>query len=202
MTQPRRKRRRRRSRGADDGHRASSAAPAETGAPSGEGSPGSPRSRRRRRGRGRPQQSVAPATSSEDIVRAPARKPPATLSRPADGLTLEQIVGELQSEWGVPQSPQEFRITLKVAEERSRGRVTAVVEERSDPEDPEELADPDTPDAASASGATEDSGAGVRREKAPAAPRVGAAEGSGEEGGETRRKRRRSRRRRRGGKAH
>ena len=112
-------------------------------------------------------------------------------------------MGELQSEWGVPQSPQEFRITLKVAEERSRGGgTTAVVEERTDPEDPEELADPDAPDAASGSGATEDSGAGVRREKAPAAPRVGAAEGSGEEGGETRRKRRRSRRRRRGGKAH
>ena len=144
---------------------------------------------------------MAPATSSEDIVRAPARKPPATLSRPADGLTLEQIVGELQSEWGVPQSPQEFRITLKVAEERSRGRATAVVEEeRSDPEDPEELADPGAPDPAL--GATGEEGARVRREKAPAAPRVGAEEGSGEEGGETRRKRRRSRRRRRGGKAH
>lgn len=111
-------------------------------------------------------------------------------------------MGELQSEWGVPQSPQEFRITLKVAEERSRGGgTTAVVEERTDPEDPEELADPDASEAASGSGAT-DSGAGVRREKAPAAPRVGAAEGSGEEGGETRRKRRRSRRHRRGGKAH
>ena len=109
-------------------------------------------------------------------------------------------MGELQSEWGVPQSPQEFRITLKVAEERSRGRVTAVVEERSDPEDPEELADPGAPD--SVLGATGEEGAMVRREKAPAAPRVGAAEGSGEEGGETRRKRRRSRRRRRGGKAH
>ncbi len=108
-------------------------------------------------------------------------------------------MGELQSEWGVPQSPQEFRITLKVAEERSRGGgPTAVVAERSDPEDPEEL--PDAEDVP-ADGAGEP-GAGVRREKAPAAPRMGAGEGSGEEGGETRRKRRRSRRRKRGGKAH
>jgi hypothetical protein len=105
-------------------------------------------------------------------------------------------VGELQSEWGVPQSPQEFRITLKVAEEGSRGGgPTAVVAERSDPE---ELPDAE---AVPADGAGEP-GAGVRREKAPAAPRVGAGEDSGEEGGETRRKRRRSRRRKRGGKAH
>jgi hypothetical protein len=203
MTQPRRKRRRRRSRGADGGQRASSAAAAETGAAPTEAR-ASRRSRRRRSGRGRPQQSsqAAPAASSEDIVRAPARKPPANLSRPPDGLTLEQIVGELQSELGVPQSPQEFRITLKVAEDRPRaGGATAVVEERSDPEDPEELVDADasSPDT---SVATEDSGARVRREKAPAAPRVGAVEGSGEEGEAPRKKRRRSRRRRRGGKAH
>lgn len=112
-------------------------------------------------------------------------------------------MGELQSEWGVPQSPQEFRITLKVAEERSRGGApTAVVAERSDPEESEELpaADADT-DAVPGDGAALP-GTGVRREKAPAAPRLGAGEGSGEEGGETRRKRRRSRRRKRGGKAH
>lgn len=202
MTQPRRRRRRRRSRGTEGDHRASSAAPTETGGPSAEAPPGPRRSRRRRRGRGRPQQSseAAPAISSEDIVRAPARKAPATLSRPADGLTLEQIVGELQSEWGVPQSPQEFRITLKVAEERSRGGgPTAVVAERSDPEEPEEL--PDAEAVPDGDGAGEP-GAGVRREKAPAAPRMGAGEGSSEEGGETRRKRRRSRRRKRGGKAH
>jgi hypothetical protein len=202
MTQPRRKRRRRRSRGADGSQRAS-AAPAETGAPSAESPPGPRRSRRRRRGRGRGEQpsEAAPAASSEDLVRAPARKPPATLSRPADGLTLEQIVGELQSQWGVPQSPQEFRITLKVVDDKPRGGgPTAVVEERSDPEDPEELADAGTPGLAPV--ATGEKEGGVRREKAPAAPRVGTPDGQGEEGGETRRKRRRSRRRRRGGKAH
>ena len=110
-------------------------------------------------------------------------------------------MGELQSEWGVPQSPQEFRITLRVADERPRGGgPTAVVEERGDPEDSGELADAGTPGPAQEG--SEESGARVRREKAPAAPRVGAAEGSAEEGGETRRKRRRSRRRRRGGKAN
>ena len=110
-------------------------------------------------------------------------------------------MGELQSEWGVPQSPQEFRITLKVAEERSRGGApTAVVAERSDPEESEEAPDADA-DAVPGDGAAQP-GAGVRREKAPAAPRVGAGEDSGEEGGETRSKRRRSRRRKRGGKAH
>jgi hypothetical protein len=121
------------------------------------------------------------------------------LSRPPDGITLEQIVGELQSELGVPQSPQEFRITLKVADDKPRGGgPTAVVEERSDPEDPEELAEA----GADSPVATEEAGAGVRREKAPAAPRVGAAEGAGEQGDAPRKKRRRSRRRRRGGKAH
>ena len=103
---------------------------------------------------------------------------------------MEQIVGELQSEWGVPQSPQEYRITLKVAEERSRGGETAVLEERTDPEDPEELVTGPPP--------SEEAVTTVRREKAPAAPRVGMVEGSSEDEEAKPRKKRRRRRRGRG----
>lgn len=43
---------------------------------------------------------------------------------------MEEIIGALQSEWGVPQYPQEYRLTLKVAEEREpRAEKTASAEE-------------------------------------------------------------------------
>lgn len=53
-------------------------------------------------------------------MRAVASERPATLTAPADGQTLEQVIGDLQSEWGVPPYPQEYRITLKVADEKDR----------------------------------------------------------------------------------
>jgi hypothetical protein len=104
----------------------------------------------------------------------PARERPATLTAPPDGTTLEGVIGELQSKWGVPQNPQEFRITLRVAED-SRG-TPAVAEER---EEPSEGRVPGEEDAR------------PKREKAPAAPRIGA---SGQER-PGRRRRRRGRRR-------
>ncbi len=36
-----------------------------------------------------------------------------------DGTDLDELIGELQSTWGVPQYPQEYRITLKVADRQS-----------------------------------------------------------------------------------
>lgn len=84
------------------------------------------RSRSRRRGRrGQPRERASPA-SSEDLVRALPRDRPAALTAPPDGTSLEQVIGELQSEFGVPQYPQEYRITIKVAEERD-GRVERTV---------------------------------------------------------------------------
>jgi hypothetical protein len=58
-------------------------------------------------------------------VRALDKERPDTLTAEHDGTTLEQVIGELQSRWGVPESPQEFRITIKVGEDRNgNGRIT------------------------------------------------------------------------------
>ncbi|MDQ3987411.1 MAG: hypothetical protein M3280_13050, partial [Actinomycetota bacterium] len=43
------------------------------------------------------------------------------------------MIGDLQTKWGVPQHPQEYRITVKVADERE-GRERTLVEEIQDPE--------------------------------------------------------------------
>lgn len=99
---------------------------------------------------------------------------PESLTAPPDGQTLEALIGELQSVWGVPQYPQEYRITLKVAEER-----TATPEREPPP--PKEGPN------------------GVTRERAPAAPRVGPPEsGAKRERAPRRRRRTRRSRRRRG----
>ncbi len=92
-----------------------------------------------------------------------------SLTTDPDGQDLDEIIGELQGTYGVPQYPQEYRITIKVAEERGN---------RTRP--PKDQAPASTP-------------SGVQREKAPAAPRVGTA-GDGPP-----RKKRRRRRRRSGG---
>jgi hypothetical protein len=101
------------------------------------------------------------------------------LTGPHDGTTLEQVIGELQSNWGVPQHPQEYRLVLKVPEEKDAAKASAVTatEEALDP--PDEQTDADKP----------------RREKAPAAPRIGA--GSDAKTTTTSRRRRGRRRRKR-----
>ncbi len=160
MSQPRRRRRRRRrgssARGGEqqvEGGQGRSTQRVQQ-APSGT-QPSSGRRRRRRRGavrRGGTE--AASPVSSEDIFRRD-RTPPEVVGAPHDGRTLESVIGQLQSEWGVPQNPQEYRITLKVSEERElRGeRVTAIDEVTED-----------VPQRASGQ---------PRREKAPAAPRIG-----------------------------
>jgi hypothetical protein len=142
------------------------------------------RARRRRRGRPRTgQERAAAPKSSEDLVRALPRERPATLTAPPDGQTLEGLVGDLQSEFGVPQYPQEYRITLKVADEKERA-------ERAQSEEGQaRVAPPPNPPAAGS----------PRREKAPAmnaAPTDPAREQS--PGASPRGRPRRRRRRRRG----
>jgi ribonuclease E len=197
MTQPRRKRRRRRGGRERSGTAGTSAAssqaqPSPEGTPAGSSGapdegrtkPAARKSRRRRgRGRGQPGREESEVRSSEDLVRAPARRRPATLTRPPDGTTLEQVIGELQSDWGVPQHPQEFRITLRVADDNRTGGAATVEELREER--------PPDPGAAEATPAATPQ---VRREKAPAAPRV---EGAGTNEGSSRRARRRKRSRRR-----
>jgi hypothetical protein len=125
--------------------------------------------------------------SSEDLVRNPDKKRPKTMTAPPDGTTLEEVIGDLQSVWGVPQYPQEFRITLKVADERETRTERAV----SMDDLPEEKSEEARPSLDTTS---------PRREKAPAAPRVGAA-ADGTQREKAPRRRRRVRRRRRGGTA-
>jgi hypothetical protein len=197
MSQPRRRRRRRRGGQQGAGRPAQQDAKTQGGASSAQAQqparasqtaqpqPGR-RSRRRRRGRGgqgSPAERPSPK-SSEDLVRAAPREQPESLTGPPDGRTLEGVIGELQSIWGVPQNPQEYRITMKVAEEReSRGQRVAALEEVRE-ERPADVGD-----------------GRLRREKAPAAPRIapGPTDAATEEA-PARRKRSR-RRRRRGGRA-
>jgi hypothetical protein len=118
--------------------------------------------------------------SSEDLVRALPRERPATLTAPPDGQTLETLIGDLQSEYGVPQYPQEYRITVKVADERA---------ERPAAEEPSPRVPP--PPAPPGNGAP-------RREKAPGM-KTATGEAPREQAAGAPRKRSRRRRRRRGG---
>jgi hypothetical protein len=175
---PPRRRRRRRSRGDQPEAASSKQTESQPVEGSRDGGPRS-RSRGRRRGRGGSQRQPASPLSSEDLVRAAPKERPATLTGPPDGQTLEKLIGDLQSEWGVPQYPQEYRITIKVADERdSRPERSPVT-----PEPRREASD----------GGSQTS---PKREKAPAAPRVVS---SGTVEREAAPKRRRGRRRRRRG---
>jgi hypothetical protein len=141
MSQPRRRRRRRR-RGAP---RTEASRPAEQAAQPSEAAPQqAARGRRRRRRRGGRGAGPPGPRTLEEVEQAIKGPTPSELTAPADGQRLEDIIGDLQSRWGVPQYPQEYRITLKVADE---------------------------PKAQPAPPPSSENG-GVTREKAPAAPRV------------------------------
>jgi hypothetical protein len=151
MNQPRRRRRRRRKRGGSGGG----------GAAEGESRPGaqvagrdepsrtagvSRSRRRRRRGRGDRKPGDGPRTL-EEVVASIKPPRPERLTADPDGQVLEEIIGDLQGTLGVPQYPQEFRITIKVAEERNGRADSQTVRAHAD--------------------------TAVTREKAPAAPSVG-----------------------------
>ena len=191
MSQPRRRRRRGRRKPNRSGD-ANKREAVEKSCSESEDKPAAQRagSRSRRSGRGRRGRTrgrdagKASPKSSEDLVRGDPKRPPATLTAPHDGTTLEQVIGELQSEHGVPQHPQEYRITLKVADERGGGGST-IVEEKVDATEKTEIPPGGIPDQK------------PRREKAPAAPRIGSSAAEAEEPGKSASKKRRSRRRRR-----
>ena len=108
-------------------------------------------------------------------MRALPRERPENLLLEPDGKSLEGVIGELQSEYGVPQYPQEYRITIKIADGDTK---TAEA-----PAPAESTPGPDAPRAAG----------GPVREKAPAAPLMA------REGGDGPKRSRRRRRRKRGG---
>jgi hypothetical protein len=159
MSQPRRRRRRRRRSKSAGQPAAESPARSETPAAAIESS----RRRRPRRARGR--RRAQPTKSCEEVICDILGPPPARLTTEPDGQTLEGIIGDLQSVWGVPQYPQEYRITVKVAEPKP----TAPVKETISPN-------------------------GITRERAPAAPRV-SPQDSADDGRRKRVRRRRRRRR-------
>jgi hypothetical protein len=184
MSQPRRRRRRRRRSGGTGEQPKQSGKQQIRRESARQDAPPQRRTRRRRGRRGKQAESRSPS-SSEDLVRALPKERPASLSLPPDGQSLDEIIGELQSVWGVPQYPQEYRITIKIQEDRDRGDQSTVVEELSDPEQGRAPGDTDVP----------------IREKAPAAPLMRSRSQSGD-GGVRREKaprRRRRSRRRRGG---
>jgi hypothetical protein len=148
MSQPRRRRRRRRRATP----RAEAPRPAEQAAQTPDNSAQQQsRGRRRRRRRGGGQQGATGPRTLEEVEQAIKGPVPAELTAPPDGQSLEDIIGDLQSRWGVPQYPQEYRITLKVADEPKAAPPPPVPSENG----------------------------GVTREKAPAAPRVGPTAGDG-----------------------
>jgi hypothetical protein len=181
MSQPRRRRRRRR-RGTTDRAKKQQVKRDQKAS---EANAGTQTSRRSRRGRSKRPAREPTVESAEQLLRGKATRP-RNLTGPHDGTTLEQVIGELQSNFGVPQHPQEFRITLKVADDKEGRERAAVIEET------EEQRDGGTPVAASQAGRP-------RREKAPAAPRIGTGGAEAEtatssgSGKRSRRRRRRSR---------
>lgn len=188
MSQPRRRRRRGRRKPNRSGDQSKREA-VEQSRNDTDDKPGPPKdSSRSRRGRGRRGRTrgrdarTSSPKSSEDLVRGDPKRPPAQLTAPPDGTTLEQVIGELQSSHGVPQHPQEYRITLKVADDRSDRNT--IVEEKIDATEKTEIPP---------------GGSGDKpvREKASAAPRIGSSSAEAEDPDQSKSKKRRSRRRRR-----
>ena len=178
MSQPRRRRRNRRRRSGgqpqQQQQRQEQQRQQAPRAPGGSGEAVRRRSRRRGKRRSGEARGGSPK-SSEDLVRALPRERPENLLLEPDGTMLEGVIGDLQSEYGVPQYPQEYRITIKIADGDAKGEAPAPVETTPGPDVPRPP------------------GAPVR-EKAPAAPLMSREGGDG-----PRRSRRRRRRRKRGG---
>lgn len=133
------------------------------------------RRRKRRRGKG-----PRSPKSSEDLVRALPTERPEQLTAPPDGTVLEELIGELQSTWGVPQYPQEYRLLIKVGETR----------ERSSPRSEPTVEEPVAPERQDGT---------VVREKAPSPQELSGAPDPGSRPSKPRSGRRRRKRRRRGG---
>lgn len=181
MSQQPRKRRRRRRGGSGSGGSSNEGsgrdqqqrqAQTSQGSQPGDGAGGGGRRKKRRRRRG--PGGARPERATFEQLMASYRPQLDQLTLDPDGQDLDEIIGELQSVWGVPQYPQEYRITIKVAEERGGNHRPKA---------------PKQPASTSSSG--------VQREKASAAPRIGGATGS--EASQDAPLRKRRRRRRKGG---
>jgi hypothetical protein len=182
MSPPRRRRRKRKKGGGRPAESGGKPQPEQQSREqAADGAPGGRRRSRRRRGRRRSGASPLPSSpkSSEDLVRAWWKERPTELTGKPDGQDLDEIIGDLQSEYGVPQYPQEYRLLIKVSEGK---------ESTSESTD-------ETVRVVSARQSSGGNGDGPKREKAPAAPLMR----TRADGTPSRRNRRGGRRRRRGG---
>jgi hypothetical protein len=131
---------------------------------------------------------------------------------PPDDRRLEDIIGSLQSEMGVPQNPQEYRLTIKIVEERGvgsagpqdrRGVGSAGPQDRRGARSAGQQGKHDSHARGPRPSETMNTGDGAdgkpKREKAPAAPRMGTDDSPTARREDGPPRRRRSRRRRRGG---
>lgn len=125
-------------------------------------------------------------------MRALPGEPPQSLTAEPDGTILEDLIGELQSTWGVPQYPQEYRLLIKVAESRDRSSARPEVSEEEREPKERRVAEPV---------AEQGRGNGQpRREKAPLPQELSGGTGpAADRPAGSRSGRKRRRRRRRGG---
>ncbi|HEX2054115.1 MAG TPA: hypothetical protein VHJ78_10375 [Actinomycetota bacterium] len=106
----------------------------------------------------------------EEMSSRPAR----LKTLPPDGTVLEELIGALQSEYGVPTTPQEYRLIIK----------TPIPEEPTDPSLEVKAAAPERPPVAGAPPADEEGGiapARAARRRRRGRRRGGAADASGVE---------------------
>ena len=73
--------------------------------------PGGPRRRLSRRGR-RP---AAPRIERKSAIESMSSRPAKVTTLPPDGTVLEDLIEDLQNEYGIPSTPQEFRLVVRVA---------------------------------------------------------------------------------------
>lgn len=95
--------RRRRKRGSGRGPRPEGAQQQTAAAPQGEGA----KRRRRRRGRGG-------GLTEKSVIEAMSSRPKTLITLPPDGQVLEEMIEDLQREYGTPTTPQEYRLLIKI----------------------------------------------------------------------------------------
>lgn len=103
-----------------------------TGAQQGEGG----RRRRRRRGRGG-------GLTEKSVIEAMSSRPKTLITLPPDGQVLEEMIEDLQREYGTPTTPQEYRLLIKipVAPGATEAQSSPEGQIRLDPVDEEETPD-------------------------------------------------------------
>ena len=84
-----------------------------------DGEPAEPKERpgsgRQGRGRRRARKGAKAGAGLGSVIDSMAPRRPTTLSLPPDGTVLDELIADLEAEYGTPSTPQEYRLILKVA---------------------------------------------------------------------------------------